>query len=267
MRVHSLHVYPLKSAAGVEVAEAEAGPEGLAGDRRWMLVDASGAFVSQRGYPRLSQVRAELRGEDGLWAALPSGEAFEARRSEASARVAVQLWGEQLTALAPSPEADAALSRWLERSVRLVAFAEDVVRPCDPRYAAPGDRVAFADGFPVLVTTTASLGAVQEACDRPVEMARFRPNLVVEGSEPFAEDSWRRIRVGGLELRLVKPCTRCAMVNVDPATGQTSREPTRTLSQMRRVGGRVLFGQNAVFDSFGPVRRGDSVEVLEWAER
>jgi uncharacterized protein len=140
---------------------------------------------------------------------------------------------------------------------------DDSVRPVDPDYAGPGHRVGFADGFPFLLISEASLDELNGRLTQPVPMARFRPNLVVAGCEAFAEDGWRRIRIGGLAFDLVKPCSRCIIPTIDIATGQRDAEPLRTLMGYRKRDNRILFGQNLVHDGVGLLRRGMPVQVLE----
>jgi uncharacterized protein YcbX len=140
---------------------------------------------------------------------------------------------------------------------------DDSVRPVDPDYAGPGHRVGFADGFPFLLISEASLDDLNARLAHPLPMARFRPNLVVGGCEAFAEDRWRRIRIGDLVLDLVKPCSRCIIPTIDIATGERDAEPLRTLMTYRRHDNRILFGQNLVHRGTGLLRRGMSVEVIE----
>jgi hypothetical protein len=136
----------------------------------------------------------------------------------------------------------------------------------DPAYGRAGDETAFSDGFPLLLTSEGSLAELNGRLARTVPMARFRPNLVVAGAEPFAEDAWRRIRVGGVDLRVVKPCSRCLITTVDPERGEVDGdEPLRALAQFRERGSKVYFGQNVIPDAEGVVRVGDAVEVLEVA--
>jgi hypothetical protein len=137
-------------------------------------------------------------------------------------------------------------------------------RPVDPQYAAPEDRVGFADGFPLLLLSRASLEELNRQLPRAVRMENFRPNLVVEGCAPFAEDTWKRLRVGSVELEVVKPCARCVFTTVDPLTGQKAAdgEPLRTLTRVRRIQGKAMFGQNVVVRRPGMLQVGDAVEVL-----
>lgn len=160
-------------------------------------------------------------------------------------------------------EAAAWLSRFLEMECRLVFFPEDEIRQVDPTYARSGDRTAFSDGFPVLLISQASLDDLNRRLKTPVAMRRFRPNLVVSGCEPFAEDGWKQIRVGEVTFRVVKPCSRCVIPNIDPDTAEKSAEPTRTLSGFRRRENKIFFGQNLIADGMGKLELGMPVEVLE----
>ena len=139
---------------------------------------------------------------------------------------------------------------------------EDSVRPVDPAYAQAGDRVGFADGFPLLLTTQASLDAFNRELPSAIGMERFRPNIVVAGSEPYAEDGWRRLRIGEIEFDVVKPCSRCVIPSIDPQTAQKQAVVVQTLSRLRRRGDAVYFGQNLIQRGTGDIKRGDSVAVL-----
>jgi uncharacterized protein YcbX len=141
-------------------------------------------------------------------------------------------------------------------------------RPVDPDYAAPDDRALFSDGFPVLLTNTASLAALNTALPKPIDMTRFRPNIVMTGATAWAEDQWRRIRIGGVVFRVAKPCARCAVTTVDQMTGErpNKSEPLRTLGRIRRTADGVMFGQNLIPDSPGRIAVGDAIEILEAGE-
>lgn len=297
--VSALHRYPVKSMRAEDLATAAVEPWGLAGDRRWMVVEAAegrggrqpGDFVSARTDPALLLVRARLLAEGygalELTAGTEAGTGAGTGAASSSitvpvpdpaTQVPVEVWGSHLTA-APQPAADAWLSDLLGRPVHLVHLDDPTRRPTDPRYSHPDDRVSFADGYPLLVTTTASLAAVNDAllehtqgAAEPLAMARFRPNLVLTGDEPaWAEDDWRRLRVGDVTFRAVKGCARCVMTTFDPTTGERGHEPTRTLARLRRWDGGVWFGVNLVPDVPAPapgapapeIRLGDEVEVLE----
>lgn len=263
LRLSDVYVYPVKSAAGIRLESAEVVSTGLRFDRRWMIVDDDGTFLSQRTESRLALLRPALEA-DALRLSAPGREdlvvPFEAPSRGAAE---VRVWQDAVPAVDAGAEARAWLRAFLQRDVRLVAFPSGAHRAVDPERARPGDGVAFADGYPFLLTSTASLAELNLRLPHPVEMIRFRPNLVVDGAEPFAEDEWRRIRIGDASFRVVKPCARCAITSVDPATGQRGPEPLRALAEFRRRNGKVLFGQNLIHDGAGRLRQGDAVELLE----
>lgn len=268
MRVVDIAIFPVKSARGVSVAQAAVEPRGLQGDRRWMVVDARGRFVSQRELPRLALLTAFVT-SSGLRLGI-DGEDFAAERpGPGEPRIAVSVWD----SLLELPEARPA-SEWLSarfgQPLRLV-YQPDDARRATSDWADPGDEVSLADGFPLLVATTASLDAVRGEADAALGMNRFRPNLVIDGAEPWAEDSWGRIRVGAVEFDLVKPCPRCTVTTVDPEQGAFAGDEPLTalrrirMSSDRRVPG-VLFGWNAVPRVLGTVRLGDDVKVIAGRE-
>jgi uncharacterized protein YcbX len=261
-----LYAYPVKSSRGLVLEEAEVGPRGIRWDRHWMLVERDGRFVSQRQRPRMALIRCEVVGER-LRLSAPGMEELEVPVApEGTERMEVRIWKDQCLAASSGPEAAAWLSRFLGTEVRLVYLPEDRVRPLAPAYARPEDQTGFADGFPFLLISEASLADLNGRLTQPLPMRRFRPNLVVRGCGPYAEDRWRRIRVGGIELRVVKPCSRCIVTTVDPATGERDGdEPLRTLRGYRQRDNKVFFGQNLIHDDTGLLRLGDRVEVLEEA--
>lgn len=265
MRVSALYLHPLKSGRRVALDVAALTERGFAGDRTWMVVRPDGAFLTGREHPRLTQVAARVDGDD-LELSAQGGTPLRVPLPSAEAEpVPVRIWGDDVRARAAGGEADRWISDTLGFPCRLVRLDPDAPRTVDPAYAHAGDTVGFADGFPVLVTTTASLEALNARLPEPLAMTRFRPNLVVDGATAFAEDGWRRIRVGEAELALVKPCARCVLTTVDPETGDVhpDGEPLRTLATFRRSDRGVLFGQNAIPRRLGTVRVGDPVAVLE----
>ncbi len=182
-------------------------------------------------------------------------------------QVDVQIWGDAVTASLADDAAHAWLSDFLDHDVRLVHMPDHVRRPVDSDYGGADDTVSFADGFSFLLIGERSLDALNERLVSPVPMDRFRPNLVVSGSPPFAEDTWRRVQIGDLVFDVVKPCARCTMTTVDQTTGRrSSPEPLKTMAEFRRIryphSIEVYFGQNLVHRSHGVVRVGDTIKVL-----
>ncbi|WP_175409646.1 MOSC domain-containing protein [Streptomyces sp. TRM64462] len=301
--VSSLHIHPVKSLGGSSPAQAVVEPWGLAGDRRWMLVDTAGKAVTQRQYARLALASADplpgpgggLRvsapGREPLTVAVPDpgrgtvpvdifGTKVEAvpagtgaeRDSERDADAAGGPGGEPGVGDAGDP--DAWFSAYLDADVRLVHMDDPAHRrPVNPKYARPGDTVNFADGYPLLATTTASLDALNALIARgdhaeegPLPMERFRPTVVVEGTAPWDEDGWTRLAIGDVTFRAVKQCGRCVVTTTDQRTAVRGKEPLRTLGRHRRFGGKLAFGMLLVPETTGTLRVGDPVEILERRE-
>lgn len=262
LEISALAIYPVKSCAQIPLGTARVHRFGLLHDRRWMLVDANGRFITQRQVPRMCLIQPELRGADlTLRAAdmpaltVPSASAKKKRR--------ITVWDDACDGLDCGDVVAAWLGRFLSIDCRLVFFPENEVRAVDPHYAQAGDRTAFSDGFPLLLIAQASLDDLNSRLDTPIAMSRFRPNLVVSGCEAFAEDSWHRIRIGDINFRVVKPCSRCSIPSIDPTTGERGPEPTRTLSRYRSRDNKIFFGQNVIADGEGEIQVGMAVEVLE----
>lgn len=266
----AIHRYPVKSCRGEALASAIVQPWGLDGDRRWMLVDDSGTAITARAINSLLLVRPEITAT-GLRVSAPGTAPLDVVVPDAAAQVPVALWGSRLTAAAAGPEADAWFSAVTNISAHLVWLDDPMRRPTSPDFSEPGDRVSFADGYPLLVTTEESLAALNDevlarASDErePLPMARFRPSVVVRGFEAWAEDDWRRLRIGEATFRAVKGCARCVMTTVDPETAEREKEPITSLARLRRWDGATWFGVNLVPDTPGAVVEvGDEVEVLE----
>ncbi|MEU9185517.1 MOSC N-terminal beta barrel domain-containing protein [Streptomyces sp. NPDC048484] len=273
--LHSIHVHPLKAAAGRAPREAVVEPWGLAGDRRWMLVDEKARVVTQRQQPRLALVSVEQAAEQTAAGAVllsaPGRVPLTVPVPEPGGTTTVEIWNDKVEAVPAGAAAAAWFSDYLDAAVRLVHLdAPATRRPIDPRFARPGETVSFADGYPLLLTALASLDALNALIaqgDRPEEgplpMNRFRPNLVVGGTAAWAEDGWSRITVGEVVLRVAKMCGRCVVTTTDQTTAERGREPLRTLARHRRFGDKLVFGQNLVPESSGTVRVGDPVRILE----
>ncbi|MFI6698490.1 MOSC domain-containing protein [Streptomyces sp. NPDC050509] len=274
--LHALGVHPVKSMAGCTPGSAVVEPWGLAADRRWALVDRTGKVVTQRQRPGLALVRAEPLPGGGIRLSGPGPGPVDIEVPEPGGAdlVVADIFGTKVESVPAGPaswEVDRRLSAYLGEEVRLIHLDDPARRrPIDPLFARPGETVSFADGFPLLVTATASLDALNTLIahgdhpdEGPLPMDRFRPNLVVSGTEAWAEDGWRRLAVGEVTFRVAKPCGRCVITTTDQRTAERGREPLRTLGRHRRIDGKLVFGQNLVPESTGTVRVGDPVTVLE----
>ncbi|QNH76487.1 MOSC domain-containing protein [Pseudomonas protegens] len=267
MRLSALYRYPLKSARGETLQQIGLDKLGLEGDRRWMLVDeASGRFLTQRAVARMSQLSALYNDHGGLTLSAAGLASLEVPLPDAAAALrGVTIWQDSLRVPDAGDEAAAWVSEFVGKPTRLVQVPPERARSTAAGYGKDDDQVAFADGFPLLLIGQASLDDLSSRVGRPLEMLRFRPNLVIEGSAAFAEDQWRRIRIGDLEFRVVKPCSRCILTTIDPQTGERSadREPLATLQKYRAQADGAMFGQNLVNDGSGHLQVGMPVTVLE----
>jgi uncharacterized protein YcbX len=256
MRVTNLYVYPIKSGPSVALKQARAVERGLAHDRRFMVVDERGTFLSQRSHPVLGRYAIEL-GEGALQLRAESVGAVEVPLQPAGGEtLEVRVWSDSVQASTVSAQADAFFSALLESPARLVYMPDASRRPVSGFDAL---AVSFADGYPVLVTNTASLDDLNERIDgEDLPMLAFRPNVVIETQQPWAEDQWSTLELGDAVLECTSGCERCSMTTLDPASPDRPRsdgEPLRTLAKFRRdASGKVIFGRNAVVTTAGILR-------------
>ncbi|GAA2505931.1 MOSC domain-containing protein [Streptomyces gobitricini] len=268
--LHSLHVRPVKSLGGPSPVEAAVEPWGLAGDRRWMLIDATATVVTQRQRPRLALAFAEPAPDGGVRLSAPGMDPLTVPVPEPSATVTAEIFRKKVEAVPAGAAADEWFRTYLDDDVRLVHLDDPARRrPISPAYALPGETVNFADGYPVLVTALSSLDALNSLIaqgdhpdEGPLPMDRFRPTVVVDGTAPWDEDGWTRLAIGEVIFRVAKPCARCVVTTTDQRTARRGREPLRTLARHRLVDQKMIFGQNLVPERTGTLRVGDRVEIL-----
>ena len=263
MHLSNLYLHPIKSTAPLAVETAVVEPRGMRHDRRWMVVDAEGRFITGRELPQLTLVRAQPNA-GGLLLQAPGMPLLQVPFPKTPATVPVSVWKSNVDARPADTAADEWLAEFLQRPARLVHMDAGVTRPMTDQHSLPGDEVSFADAFPLLLISHAALDGLNARLAKPVSMLQFRPNLVVDGVPAHAEDGWKRIRIGDVEFDVAKSCTRCVFTTVDPLRGERDPEgePLRTLIGYRRGGGGVTFGQNLIPRSLGTLRIGDAVEVL-----
>jgi uncharacterized protein YcbX len=256
-----LYVYPIKSCAGIPLQESELVATGLRHDRRWMLVDETGQFMSQRAHPRMALISVRLSGGRLIVAAPGMPDLEVPLRQAATKRLDVSVWGDACRAAPVGEEADRWFGQFLRFPCRLVYKPDDDLRLVDSTYAKSGDQVGFADACPFLLISEASLDDLNRRLEDPLPMNRFRPNFVVKGCDPYAEDAWGRLRIGNVNFRVAEGCPRCAITTIDQRTGARGKEPLRTLATYRKSDGEVFFGRNLIHDAPGTVRVGDPVET------
>jgi uncharacterized protein len=256
-----LYVYPIKSCAGISLQSADLSATGLLHDRRWMLVDETGEFMSQRAHPRMALISIRFSAEHLILGAPDIPDLEIPLYPQAGDSIEVRVWGDVSRGALVGEEADRWFAAFLNFPCRLVRKLADDVRPVDSLYAEHGDQVGFADGFAFLLISEASLEDLNTRLEDPLPMNRFRPNFVVRGCGPYAEDGWSRLRIGSVPFRVAEPCPRCAITTVDQETGVRGKEPLRTLATYRKFDGEVFFGRNLIQDSLGTVSVGDPVET------
>jgi uncharacterized protein YcbX len=259
--VTALYVYPVKSCRGIRVDAARVVRRGFEYDRRWMIVDESGRFISQRELPALCRVTTSLE-TDGIRLAIDGhGEQRLPFTLEEGRELGVSVWSHSGPGIVHE-----AGSGWLSDALgqrcSLVCMPERHQRAVNPERAEPGDIVSFADGYPFLVISEASLADLNSRLASPLEMRRFRPSIVVSGVPAFAEDEWRRVRIGALTFRGVKRCDRCVVTTQDPDSGVSGQEPLATLAKYRKSDGKVRFGMNLIHDGEGDLAVGDRAQPL-----
>lgn len=271
LNLTSIRRYPVKSCRGEDLAEAVVEPWGLAGDRRWMIVSPDGSPLTARERPPLVLITPSFDGTVMTLTA-PGEPPLTVKVPAGGDLVPVNVWKYDLLATPAGDEAAAWLTRVAGEPVRLVYLDDPTRRHVDPKFSQDADRVSFADAYPLLLTSEASLAALNTLIEAgphpgeaPLPMTRFRPNVVVAGAQAWAEDSWRRLLIGDVAFRAVKGCDRCVFTTIDPDTAVKGKEPLWTLARHRRWDGKVWFGVNLIPDNPAPdatIRQGDPVVIL-----
>lgn len=267
----SIYIYPIKSAAGIAVDLAAMTPRGLQYDRRWMIVSPDGKFMTQRQFPQMALLHVQVH-QNRLLLSAPqlsssTGELclplHSASPPQTSDIWTVEVWGDRCTAWSMGEEAALWLSEVLKVPCHLVYMPDESDRPTDHGAFGENHQVSFADAYPYLLISEASLADLNQRLDSSLPMNRFRPNLVVRGCDAFAEDTWKEIRIGEQLFQVAKACSRCTITTVDQATGERFAEPLKTLATYRHWDGKIWFGQNLIHQDLGTLAVGDSVVPLD----
>lgn len=265
MQLTGIYIYPVKSLRGVRLERTTIENGRLPGDREWIVVDPDGRFMHQRDYPQMARVAATVT-PSGLTLSSDGVGSLAVTRPDAAlasthALTHVQLWRRAAPVVHAGQEADAFLTEALGVPCHLMAFAWNA-----PAYSVPSYEThsSLQDATPFHLTSEDSLADLNGRMEVPIPMNRFRPNLVVRGAAPYAEDDWKHFGIGAHTFRWIKPCTRCVMTTTDQETGaRARREPLYTLSTYRRFGSEVVFGHYVVAETLdGPLAVGDEVRAL-----
>lgn len=261
MHLLALYIYPIKSLGGISLTRSRVTRRGLQYDRRYQLVDAQGTFLTQRNLPQLALfVTRLLPGEEGFGVTYGAETLALPWALTAGPRTTVTVWDDAVEAIVAPEEVNSWFSARLQQPVRLVYMPDDSHRPVSAKYAVDNEPVSFADGYPVLVISDASLAHLNAQLAEPIGMDRFRPNMVVQASTPHQEDLLQYFRLGGLAFKGVKPCARCVVTTINQQTATKGKEPLATLARYRSVDNKILFGQNVLCLAEGWVSVGEGLE-------
>lgn len=257
LEVVSLHIYPVKSCGGIDLDEFKVGERGPQFDREWMWVDSTQRFITQRQHPGMALIGVALTADHLVLTAPGQAPLHVELHASARAQISVEVWGDTCQAF---DEGDETL-KWMKSAAgidaRLVRMAPRFERKLPEKYGRPTSHTGFADTMPFLLTTQESLDDLNCRLTEKVPMNRFRPNIVVKGGSAYAEDKWKLIQLGAVELDLARDCTRCAITTIDQTTAKAGKEPLKTLASYRRDGTRIKFGQNAIHLNQGILKVGD----------
>ena len=266
LKLSEIYIYPVKSLGGIRLDFANTTSRGLENDRRFMLVDENGRFLSQREHPQLAIFQTEIEGKFLKITHKKTKQNLTINLSPPSqpSLLSVTIWDDNTTAVESSSEASAWFTKILEIPVRLVYMPEESHRKTDTQYSLTGEEItSFSDGYPILIIGQSSLDDLNDRLENPVNINRFRPNFVFTNGEPFEEDNWHEFTVGNIRFFGVKPCARCIMTTIDQETGEKKdREPLLTLNKYRKAGNKILFGQNVLISQLGTVSVGEDVTVI-----
>lgn len=269
MFLSEINIYPIKSLKGISLNAGKIEQRGLQFDRRWMLIDEKNQFLTQREFPKMAMINVEIA-ENALHISNNAERIHIPFMPETDEFTRVQIWRSKCKAKIYANSINKWFSDVLQTNCRLALMSEETKRKVNYFYAVHADDyVSFADGYPFLLIGESSLADLNEKLENPVPMNRFRPNFVIKDSEAFAEDDWKKIKIGDAIFHVVKPCARCVMTTIDQATGQKRGvEPLKTLASFRipkrSIKKKILFGQNLIAESAGEILHvGDKIEILE----
>lgn len=260
--VTQLFIYPVKSFAGISVEQSELDDMGLKYDRRWMVVSPEGVFITQRTVPKMSMIHTQIN-KGKLILSTEGKVSHEVPEiSSTSKKLEVNVWNDNVLATKVGDDTDKWISDILGFDCHLVYIEDEVIRQCDLDFSEEGERTGFADGFPILIISEESLTDLNNRLESPVDMRRFRPNIVISGIEAFAEDKFSNFSINNVEMKAVKLCSRCPMPMVDPDLGErTSPEPILTLSKYRKWDNKIFFGMNIIHKNQGEISVGDEFTI------
>ena len=267
LQLSEIYIYPVKSLGGIRLDKSEVTDRGLKYDRRWMLIDESNRFISQREYPQLAIFGVAIKEEILEITDTRNGDILVVKSSpnhSDTQSLNVTIWDDEVEAWEVSKIANDFFTQALGMPIRLVYMHDESHRKTDAEYSLKGDEItSFSDGYPILIIGQTSLNDLNNKLAESITINRFRPNFVFTDGKAFEEEEWHEFKVGDIRFFGVKPCARCVMTTIDPQTGEKkSKEPLLTLNKYRKAGNKILFGQNVLISQTGSVSVGDVIEVI-----
>jgi uncharacterized protein YcbX len=261
LTLSKIWIYPIKSLGGISLTAARVLEKGLQYDRRWMLVDNAGVFMTQRIHPKMALLKLALDHGHIFITNQINGDqlSFFVETSPIGDPIRATIWEDLVDVIEVDPMFSEWFSRQLNFDCRLVSFPENHSRPVDPRFKINDEHVSLADAYPFLIIGQSSFDDLNNRLAEKIDINRFRPNFVFTGGEPYEEDAWRDFSIGDNRFVGVKNCGRCALITVNQETAEKGVEPLQTLSIYRKRENKVLFGQNLVALDFGNVSVGDEI--------
>ena len=260
-KISELWIYPIKSLPGIKIHQSKVFDKGFQYDRRWMLIDRSRHFISQRTHPKLALLHLEIISNQLIISQGTTTHAIPMVPPSPGSPILVKIWDDEVKAHAFDQTADDWFSSFLQEPCKLVFFPEENSRPADPAFG-PNHEVSFADAFPYLLVMQSSLDDLNARLKNPVSVKRFRPNIVIQGGIPLEEDRYETIKIGKVRFKAVKPCSRCQVPSINPQTGILEKEPLKTLSLYRKKNRQIYFGMNLVALDPGEIKTGDEVTLM-----
>lgn len=262
-KVKSIHIYPIKSLQGINVTSSNLIATGLQYDRQWMLVDHNNQFITQRSFPQMATMQPAIK-NDQLIVTAQNGDSITLDLNQESiSDITVTVWRDTVKASLEKSFINDWFSEHLKTSCQLVRLASNEKRLIDKNYAFNNEIVSFADGYPLLIVSQSNIELLNSKLKESVDMNRFRPNIVIEGLSPHAEDKIQSLIINDINIKLVKPCERCNVPTIHQTTGDKRKDILRTLFDYRQIDKKIYFGMNAIHQSTGQIKVNQSVTVME----
>lgn len=261
--VKSLHIYPIKSLPGIELQTAQLLDYGFQYDRQWMLVDANHQFISQRTVPKMAKLKTHINGNKLIVSTKDNLSIELDLNRQADGDIEVTIWNDTVQASVEEQSINDWFSQQLELPCQLVKLANKQNRYVDKTFANNKETVGFADAFPLLVVSQSNIELLNSKLDTPIDMNRFRPNIVVDGLSAHEEDKLQSIVINNIDIKLVKPCERCQIPSIDQQTGEKRGDVLRALLKYRRFNNLIYFGMNGLHQANGIIKAGQTVNVID----